>query len=210
MKYAGGRYLLAQDGNTSALACGKEFDLYLETNDPGSYSGSPDGFVTSKPIATLTSLRLSLSTQVTYEAVAQRCSTNYVGYLVALVLTHPAAKQTLFYQIVLRDSRGEQYHPWGDWCQGNESAKNGAFCIDDDIRGLGGSYVAAGGPAAHNGIDILWRIHQVLSSRHVKPSGVALNSDLNGWMVKNLYLGQKLQGGLIPRSQWSGITLYAD
>jgi len=210
VKYVAGAYLLGQNGNTSALACGKEFDLYLETNNPRSYSGSPDGLVTSKPIAELTSLRLSLSTQVVYEAVAQRCSSNYAGYLVAMVFTHPVAKQTLFYQIILRDSRGRNYYPWGAWCSGNEAANNGTFCIDDDIRVLRGSYVDANGATADNSIDVIWRIREVLSSRHVKPSGIVLNSDMNGWKLQNLYLGQKLQGGVVSTSQWSRISLDAD
>jgi hypothetical protein len=210
VRYLGDAYVLSQNGNTTALACGKEFDLYLETNNPRSYSDSPDGFMTSKSIAALTSLRLNVTSLVSYEAVAPRCSVNYVGYVVAMVLTNPAAKQTLFYQIVLRDSRGGGYYPWGAWCGGNEAASNGTFCVDDDIRGLQGYDVDANGAAVYNSIDVLWRVRQILSSQHVKRSGVALNSDMNGWKLQNLYFGQKLQGGVVATSQWSGMSLDAN
>ncbi len=194
-------YELAQNGNTGTLPCNTEFDLFLGTNDPLTYAGKPDGFVQSAPLSTLTAATMSLGTKVTYEQFNRRCSLNFAGYLSAIILTNPTAGQTLFYQIYLRDSRGTT--PNMAWCPDYEHAANGAFCVDDAITVLGGTRVQANGVRVNNTLNVLPRIKTILATAHKKSNAnVVLDRDPAHWMIQNVYIGQLLQGGMVPTSRW--------
>jgi hypothetical protein len=194
-------YEFAQNGNTGALPCNTEFDLFLGTNDPQTYAGKPDGFVQSAPLSTLTAATMSVGTKVTYEQFNRRCALNFAGYVSAIILTNPTAGQTLFYQIYLRDSRGTT--PNMAWCPDYENSANGAFCVDDAVTVLGGTRVLANSVRVNNTLNVLPRIKTILASAHKKANAnVVLDRDPAHWMIQNVYIGQLIQGGMIPTSRW--------
>jgi hypothetical protein len=198
-------YELAQNGQTAALPCGKETDFFLETGDPATYPGKPDGFVLSAPLNTLTAATMSVGLKVVYETNNGRCpspNVNYVGYVTSLVLTNPTSNQTLFYQIDLRDSRGISSNM--SWCPAYEGMGNGLFCLDDGVGILGGTVVQANGVRTNNAGNILPRLQQILATQHHKASypGQVLDSNLSNWKIQNAYFGQVLQGGVIATSRW--------
>jgi hypothetical protein len=186
-------YELAQNGNTTALPCGTETDLFLGTGDPSTYSGSPDGFAESAALSALTAATMSVGMKVVYEQYNARCPTNYVGYISALILSNSTAHQTLFYQIHLRDSRGVYPNMW--WCPGYPS--NGSYCVDDDVRVLGGATVPANNTRVNNTVNVLSRLKQIVATGY---SG--LDTNPANWRIQNAYFGQVLQGGMIPTSRW--------
>lgn len=197
-------YELAQNGNTWELPCGVETDLFISPNDPGVYPGSPgapDGFTASPPLSVLGAATMSVGLKVVYEQYNARCPLNYVAYDSALILTNSSANQVIFYQINLRSSHNAYPNMW--WCPDYEKSGDGQFCLDDDVRILGGTAVPANNTRVNNTINVLPRLKQIIATNHAKSvTGVKLDPDPSHWVIQNAYLGQILQGGMIPTSRW--------
>ncbi len=188
-------YELAQNGNTPALPCGTETDLFISPNDPGVYPGSPgapDGFTASPPLNTLGAATMSVGLKVVYEQYNARCPLNYVAYDSALILTNSSANQIIYYQINLRNSQPNVY-PDMWWCPDYETSSDGSFCLDDDVRIFGAAAVPANNTRVNTTINILPRLKQILATNHAKSvTGVKLDPDPSHWVIQNAYLDNAL------------------
>lgn len=110
---------LAQSGG-NALSCGPEFDLFLAPNSFDQYPINNNRANNNKNPVTLDriqSVDLSFGVELVYSAVKRRCSAgkatncgpggevDYMYVTLGLPLSNPTAKQTIFYQILLFDTR---------------------------------------------------------------------------------------------------------
>jgi hypothetical protein len=205
-------YELAQNGAMGALPCGAEENLFLAPTTPNDYPRHAVGMLPSLPLSQLVRLEASFGLDVAYERVEQRCLTapNYAAYAVALVLTDDATPepQTLFYQVMLRDSRGLAVAK--RWCPGYEDADSPVFCVDDSLGPVYGQPgpVVGGGRRAYV-LDLLPQLRNVLATRHAKSGAPArvLDGDASHWHVTGLYYGQIIMGGAVPTSRWDAYSL---
>lgn len=124
---------LAQAG--AQVPCGEEFDFFLSPVSPIYHNAlSSVGIAASPPLSHLAALRLSFGATWREAAVTARCGTppqcggsgavDY-GYTVAgVVFNNEAAKQTLFWQMYLGDTRNASECPHGgrDPCASNVRA----------------------------------------------------------------------------------------
>jgi hypothetical protein len=205
-------YELAQDGDSAALACGVEEDLFLAPTTPGDYPGHAVGLRASRPLSRLDALVASLGLDIVAERIDARCATspNYAAYTLGLILSDAAVPepQTLFYQLMFRDSRGTPIDK--RWCSGYEDADTPVFCIDDGLATVSGlpPPIVGGGRRAY-GLDLLPALLDVIATHHAKrgaPDRV-LDDDPSHWRVTGLYHGQIVMGGGVPTSRWDAFSL---
>lgn len=207
---AGDTYELAQNGSVSGgLECGVEFDLFLEPNTD-TYLGYPEGMVNSRPLDQLENLGFSLGLDITYEVLVPKCGLNYSAYVAAFIFTTQAApQQTLFYQLIFRDSRNTMWDK--AWCPAYEgSGFLNQFCVDDGLAIYGNDYLTVAESRELNFVDLLPRIKTIISQGHVKanaPWEPGLDTDVSKWRLTGLYLGQIVQGGMISTSRWDSFCL---
>ncbi len=184
------------------LRCGMEYDLFLSPNSGGIYA-TPSGaaaasrFAQSGAIGELRTLRIALGLDITGETLQHRCSVNYASYVAAVTL-NSSAGYSMFYQVILRDSRGELFN--NSSCDGYPS--NGAYCYSSSIEFITGQAM----PTSASGrtffeIDFLHRLEEVIA--------LTTDPDRSHWFVSGLYVGQLMQGGMRPSSRWDGIVLDA-
>ena len=205
-------YELAQDGDRAALPCGVEEDLFLAPTTPGDYPGHPKGLRPSLPLSQLDALVASLGLDLVAERIDARCTTspNYAAYTLGLILSDVAVPepQTLFYQLIFRDSRGTAIDK--RWCAGYEDEDTPVFCIADGLATVYGlpPPVVGGGRRVFE-LDPLPALLAVIASHHAKrgaPDRV-LDDDPGHWRVTGLYHGQILMGGAVPTSRWDAFSL---
>ena len=205
-------YELAQNGAIGALPCGAEANLFLAPTTPGDYPNHAVGLLPSLPVSQLASLQATFGLDLVYERVDTRCLTapNYAAYTVAAILTDDAAPdpQTLYYQVMLRDSRGGTVVK--RWCPGYEDEDSPVFCVDDGLSPVYGQPgpVAGGGRRSY-ALDLLPQLRTVIASRHAKSGAPArvLDADASHWRVTGLYYGQIIMGGGVPTSRWDAFSL---
>lgn len=202
-------YDLGSNGNTSALPCGTEMDLFLETGDPGTYPNRPDGFTSSAPLDQLYTVKLNAGLKIAYEQLNARCSLNYVGYIASVILGNTASGQTLFYQIDFRDSRNIVSSM--QWCPDYEYGNNGLYCLDDHISVLGGTTVQANNTRVNNSVNLLSRLRKIITSNHAKAGypSQRIDPDMSHWKIEEVYFGHVLQGGMIATSRWYDMSITA-
>ena len=205
-------YELTQNGAAAELPCGVEEDLFLAPSTPGDYPGHARGLQPSGPLSRLAALVASLGLEIVEERIEARCaeSPNYVAYTLGVILSDAAAPepQTLFYQLMFRDSRGTRIVR--RWCPGYEDADTPVFCIDDglaDVYGVPAPVVGAGRRVY--ALDLLPALLAVIASGHAKQGAPdrVLDPDPSHWRVTGLYQGQLLMGGAVAGSRWDGFSL---
>ncbi|MGZ5078690.1 MAG: hypothetical protein ACXWG8_04960 [Usitatibacter sp.] len=199
-------YELAQAG----ASCNHERDLFLQTG--GTVAGSSPGITTSAALSTLGSIRVDVGLNVSYDYVPTTCSSqgywDYSQYVYSIILGSSTG-QTLFYQVDLGRSADPGQNPNVGWCPGGyEDTANDSFCLDDDIRNLGGSWVAPYNNVV-NSIDFLPRILQILAAGHQKASypTISLDQDPSHWTMGAVYVGDIVQGGAISTTRWYDLGL---
>jgi len=205
-------YELAQDGNVAGLPCGVEEDLFLAPTTPGDYPGHATGMLPSRPLSRLDALVATLGLEIVDERLDMRCteSPNYAAYTLAVILTDVSVPvpQTLFYQLMFRDSRGTAIVR--RWCAGYEDADTPVFCIDDGLASVYGlpPPVVGGGRRVFT-LDLLPALLAVVASHHAKrgASHRVLDADPSHWRVTGLYHGQLIMGGAVPTSRWDTVSL---
>jgi hypothetical protein len=197
-------YELSQTGvaPTFPLTCGTEYDLFLSPSSGNIYS-SPSGapsasrFAQSGPIGGLSTLTMRFGLDIASENSKRTCAVNYVGYLAAVTL-NSSSGLSMFYQVILRDSRGDLFN--NSSCTGYPV--NGVYCYSASVEYITGQSMQSpsSGRVAYD-FNILHQLTQAIS----------LTSDPNAshWFVTGLYLGQIMQGGMTPTSRWDGIVLLA-
>jgi len=132
---------------------------------------------------------------------------DFSHYVYALILSSTSG-QTLFYQFSLGQSDIWAQKPIVAWCPAYEERNDGydyqnRFCLDDDIRNVGGTWVTTGSNV-NNDVEVLPRILEVLASHHTKRDHptVMLDPDPAHWQITTIYAGLILQGGAIATSHW--------
>jgi hypothetical protein len=197
-------YELAQSGVAPKhpLACGTEYDLFLSPNSGGIYA-TPTGtaaasrFAQSGPIGELTALKITLGLDIAREVLQHRCAVNYVSYVAAITL-NSSAGYSMFYQVVLRDSRGELFD--NSSCDGYPA--NGAYCYSSSIEYVTGQAMPTPGSGRTAvAVDFLRRLEQVIAA--------TADPDRSHWSVSGFYVGQLMQGAMQPSSRWDSILLEA-
>lgn len=195
-------YELGQAGNY----CNHERDLFLETGHPG-IPGATYGYTPSAALSNLGSLRVNVGLNVYWDQVNQTCALNYAQYVYSIILTSTTG-QVLFYQINLGRSTDSGQWQSVDWCPTYEYAANNEFCLDDDIRNVGGTWVAPFNNVV-NSVDFLPRILQILAAGHQKQGypSISLDQDPSHWVTTKVYVGDVLQGDAISTTRWYGLGL---
>lgn len=181
-----------------------ERDLFIATGDP-SISGASTGYRTSSFLTYIGSLRVDVGLNAAYDLVNHSCALNYSQYVYSIILISTTG-QVLYYQINLGRSVDSGQSPNVSWCPSYESSNDQQFCLDDDIRNLGGTWVSPFHNVV-NSVEFLPRILQVISAGHVKASGVALDSDPSHWYTQKVYAGDVIQGDAVSTTRWYGLGL---
>jgi hypothetical protein len=205
-------YELAQDGTVADLPCGVEEDLFLAATTPGDYPGHARGLKPSGPMSRLHALVATLGLEIVSERIEARCmsSPNYAAYALGVILTDVGEPepQTLFYQLMFRDSREAAIVR--RWCAGYEDADTPVFCIDDGLASVYGlpAPIVGGARRVHT-LDLLPALLAVIGSHHAKRGAPhrVLDADASHWRVTGLYVGQLLMGGAAPTSRWDAFSL---
>jgi len=195
-----GTYELGTDGRLDRPDCRDEFDLFLEPNGP-TLPQAPGGVQPSQPLAQLRAVRLHFGYRLAAQATTARCRTNYASSIVAVVLDAPRRRQTLYYQVVLVDSRGGDRGPAlrRAWCPGNSEHD---FCVDTSVTRFGMPAPAPGGPRTVYDFDLRDELADLIRAGHG-----ALDTELADWHVASVYLGNIVLGGAATTTQWDGFSL---
>ena len=200
-------YELTQNGAAPSfpLACGSEFDLFLQANTGSeitqSGAASPSRFAQSGKIGRLSALALSFGLNIVGEEVANdSCSPTYAGYLISVILNSTTG-DALFYQIVLRDSRQLAFN--NQLCPGFGTGN--VYCYGESIYNvINQPYQRPGSGRTAYSFDFL---NPLKAAIRALPAGGDNNPA--DWYVTGLYLGQIIQGGMMPTSRWDSISLTA-
>ena len=193
---------LAQNGATTNLTCGTEFDLFLSPVD-SSYSSYNQGIIQGPSLNTLTSLRYTLGSKITYEYIAIRCPVNYAYYTAVIVFSNPTTQQVIFYQIILRDS-WQGYANYACSPSTYWFSTNGPFFgVNDTAPVLGQSCLPASGILYNYSFEIASRIKTLI----IQGAKYYIDQDLGHWFVSGLYIGSGLEGSATVTSIYSSINL---
>lgn len=206
---------LAQSGSApgqSQLPCGHELDTFLSpTGDGhGTYTNTPIGMDASDPLDSLASLTVELGAEMVYAGVKDRCGTSpqcggggHVDYgyaTVGVILSNSEAKQTIFYQIGLFDTRQQGACPsyQGPCVAGHRNwyfSKN-PFGVTDSVATFDGAECLTAGKGqgrVQYAIDVLPQLKSAVLEG--PPSGRAgLSGNLTQWRHGGLYIGVGMQG----------------
>jgi hypothetical protein len=197
-------YELAQTGAAPKfpLHCGTEYDLFLSATSGNIYaspSGAPAAsrLAQSGPIGELTVLSMAFGLNIAEENSQRTCAINYVGYLAAVTLNSTSGL-SMFYQVFLRDSRGDLFN--NSSCTGYPA--NGTYCYSASIEYITGQgmQLPSSGRVAYD-FNFLHHLVEAIS--------LTRDPDASHWAVTGLYVGQIMQGGMTPASRWDGIVLRA-
>jgi len=193
---------LAQNGD--AENCNQELDLFLSPVDDTYKNAEFNILPINESIAlgAMNSLLLSFNISLIYSQYQTRCGTNPecggfgnvdYGYITsAIVLSNPKAMQTLFYQIILFDTREplscgpKVCGVFRDWF-----FPTNPYGVSDSI----GSYntpclqVQSGFELNSYNLDLLPKVLDAIQN-----SSLGINTDISNWFVGGLYIGGGLNG----------------
>jgi hypothetical protein len=205
---------LAQSGG-SALACGVEYDLFLSPVDKN-YPRYPQNVEQTSLGEELISLDLSLTFHLQYLSVASRCSSmdsqctsaspDYAYGTIGLPLSNPTSRETIFFQILIFDSRallsgGSEECAAYNACNNGTDRNNGWYFTKLPTLGVnfGSSFfsrqpciAAVGDVAAFSfGSELLDTLRGSVryASDHFGADG-----NMSNWLLGGLYIGTGLQG----------------
>ena len=212
-----GRYELSQDG--SSLPCYKvfpsgrrlpdEFDLFTTPNNidvPGYPQAAGAGAGIS--LDAVTSLDASITLDVTRaDEVDASCPITRTAFLLAVVLSNPVSRQTLFLQIQLGTIRFDNPNSeittgWFFKGRNNQSGGVGAWGYNDNVTSYGQPWASVGGAETYR-LDLLPRLRGIIADG--EDSG--LDQDLSHWRVAGTYHGQSVWGHVRNDVIWSGFSL---
>jgi len=202
------RVELGQSG--FAVPCSTEFDLFLEPNSLV-YAGYPQGIPSQAQtpmLSQITSLVLSLSAGIDEESTVTRCANtagvDYAYYNASIILYNATSLQTLYYQIILRDTRAGYA---SNACTTDTLwffTVAPDFGVSDTAPVLGASCLAPlAGQKAYR-FEIASRLKSLIQEG---PAGLDRNTE--AWKVTGVYVGSGLQGSAVVRSTYESIALVA-
>ena len=218
-----GSYLLHQ--HSTALPCERvyasgrrlvnEFDLFASLGGSRQSDAVPAGRSDDPPTlarATHVIHRINIDI-MRADAYDLACRTTQTGFLTAVVLTNPVARQTMFYQIrlallSLRLSGKRSIDAPSNWFAKGVNSQNGLrgqFGIGDPAS-LFDQPSAQVGHAASFRFDLLPRLVELI--RQGAPYG--MDQDLSHWRVTGTYHGNNVFGHVDSEARWSGFKLEVD
>ena len=199
------RVQLAQNG-VDNLACGNEYDLFLSPNNNGTYCNVPRSNTLQIPLSSVTALSFNFSVHLLDASTRARCGPHVgncgpsgavdYGYItLGLPLGNPVAKQTIFFQILLFDTRPAS-------CGLDPCVKKAPSWYFSTLPTLGVNYHMAyytsqclrapGDKVALSlGSELLQTLRESISAAAAK---FGADGNLSNWRVGDFYLGQGMQG----------------
>lgn len=200
---------LLQDG--SELDCGIEYDLFLSPTG-SNYPGYPTGIHATPNLTAMSALRVSMTLRLSEATVSDRCGTSPqcagsghvdYGYVVLGLIgsSTPAGKtpQTLFYQVLLSDTRQTLGCGGGSDCAARETEwyfKSNPFGANDAIASFNQSCLRPGAPEATVfEFDALPLYKRAVQTGPQDGSG-SFNTDTSQWSIDGVYLGMGMQGSV--------------
>ena len=220
---SGGGVSMAESGVGDDLACGQELDTFLCPNNPIYTNVAPNLLIdrVDGTLANMTALTLAWNMTLAYGKTAARCgsypqcgSSGHVDYgygVAAVTLSNAPARQTLFYQIILWDTRtvdcpaASPCVPFTSWF----FTSLPTLGVSDSIAALPGAP-----PCLPTGAATATSFNLELYSRLTHYVGVAASQygadgDLAHWVVGDLYIGTGLEGSATVTSAVAGVALTA-
>jgi len=200
--FAGTRgYVLEQ--TTQKLPCDRkypsgrtlvnEFDLFASPNSQ-SDAGYPSAALHNQAsLASLHHVHHEIGLDLLALSVIDGdCPITQVGFLTALVLTDPKARQTLFYQLRLavlryRDGVAATKMNTPAWFFGGENLQNGGrgqYGFGDNVEALGAADAKPGSAVTYR-LELLPRLVEVIAKGRDK----GLDQDLSNWILSGTYHG---------------------
>jgi hypothetical protein len=208
--------LTLQDG--ASLPCGAEYDLFLAPTD-GAYANAPPN-VRPLPLAAARAFTCNFTVELLAWRAAARCGPQGscgpsgrldYGYItLGVVLSNAAQAQTIFYQVILGDTRGaptcpgnDPCAPWGDWYGGLPTV--GFSESIGRLAGSQGGCLAPGAPEARFSLPLLGRLLQAVAEGAARFPG--LNASAAAWTVTGLYLGTGMEGSTSAAVRISSVAV---
>jgi len=155
---------------------------------------------TSPPLSKFSTITFSFGAEMVYSQVDVRCGSNpqcsptpdYQYATAALTLDSLETKQTLFYQIMLYDTRQTQN------CSPNENPclqgsywffPTNPYGVNFNAANFGAPCLGPMAGRVHYNLDVLPTLMHAITSG---PSG--LDANLSHWKISGMYIGTGLQG----------------
>lgn len=197
---------VAQNGDK--VPCGTEDDLFLAPVG-GNYPGAQQGMRRSPPLASMSQLRVTMTASLDTAAASVRCGADPqcgpggkvdYGYavlgIVCSALDAPGGGQTLFYQVLLADTRQHSPCAGGQACSKRPLAwyfEQNPYGASDTIANFGAPCLEprAAAPSVLE-FDALPQLRAAVEAG--PPGGNGFFANATAWSVTGVYLGVGLQG----------------
>jgi hypothetical protein len=205
---SGAGYAIELAQNGTATPCGQEYDAFVSPTDGDYANAAPNILPTAAatPLAAMSALQLSFSATLTGVTVRDRCGrspqcgpspTVDYGYAVAaLVMSNAAAGQTLFYQVILADTRAGQCAgldpclPYSNWF----FTAAPQFGVSESIGAFeGGQCLNASTPAAQYNLQLAQPLTAALA---YAAQTYGADGNASAWHVTGAYVGTGSQGSV--------------
>ncbi len=221
-----GGYELFVSQNGSALPCGNEFDIFLAPTD-SAYDATPvrtqNLGSNIPPLSLLSGLTASFTLQLLSASTTARCGPpdscgpsghlDYAYVTLGLVLSNPIEGQTLFYQVIVYDTRGPPSCPSQDPCQPF------AYWFFEELPTLGfsesiaNSYSPAEGACLVPGAEQPQAFSLPIYDRLTWAVATAADkygssSNTSHWDVTGVYLGPGMEGSVALQISISNVDLF--
>jgi hypothetical protein len=200
---------LLQDGKD--LACGYEFDLFLSPTG-SNYPGYPAGVQATPNLTSMAELRVSMTLRLSESTVTDRCGSSpqcggggHVDYgytvlgLIGSATNASGSHQTLFYQVLLSDTRQSSTCSGGQDCKPRDTSwyfPTNPYGANDAIASFGQPCLVPGAAEATvYEFDALPLYTQAV--QHGPPGGGnGFIRDPSQWTIGGVYLGVGIQGSV--------------
>lgn len=213
---------MAEDGAVGGLACGSEFDTFVCPTNP-IYAGVVPNLLIDRvngTLANFSSLTLAFTMRIAAAATAARCGAypqcgpsgkvDYGYGVAAVALSNAAARQTLFYQVILWDTRiidcpaASPCVPFANFF----FTTLPTLGVSESIAALPGAppCLQPGAPPTAFSLDIYPRLTRYLAQAAAE---YGADGDAAHWVVGDLYIGTGLEGSTTVASEVSGVALVA-
>ena len=216
--HPGGAIALAQ--NLSAIPCMqvfpsgrnlvREVDLLAGPNKRNQAGNAPaaDGDDT-EPLTQVENLMLRVTLSLnSFAVIDAACGNNRMNVTEAVVLTNPASRQTLFYQLRLatltdREGRKAPAPNWFFAGQNIQTGASGQFGFGDNVMSFGAPFSQPGTSTPYK-LDLLPRLKQLIAEG--ARFGVVQN--LSQWHITGAYEGLGSWGHVRGSAEFSNYALY--
>ena len=204
--------LVRQDG--AALPCGSEFDSFLAPTDKA-YSNAPLNIVPNTTLGDIHGMRANFSLSLLDFGTTPRCgpagSCGPSGHLdygyVTLGVVLSAGTSTIFYQVILADTRGPPSCPGNDPC-GKFSFWYGSaptFGYSESVENAFPSATCLHAGDAQTYSLLLYERLTYSVAQAAEQFGT--NSSLSAWEITGVYLGPGMEGSTTTLIRMHGLSI---